>query len=578
MYGYTQDEEDEAKASNKGKPKRAKKDASACRKERLERYNSLKLERQSWWDHWRELAEQIRPRGSRFLSSEANKGWKKNDKIINGTPCIAERTLAAGMMSGITSPSRPWFRLTTPDPQLAELAAVKDWLAKVEDTLRLVMARSNIYNSLHSVYSDLGTHGTACLWIDEDDKSVVRTYTFPVGMFCLDTSATGQVDTVFRELSMTVRQVVQRFGYDACSPQTKTLFDCDNYNQRLQVLHMVEPNDEYQEGKLGPQGKKFRSCWYELNATDDCCLREEGYDELPAMAPRWNVTGEDVYGDSPGMAALGDCKALQQLEKRKLQAVDKIIKPPMRGPSSLANTRSSLLPGDVTYVDSLSTGSTFAPAMEVPPIAVQIIGAEIRETENRVNRTFFADLWLMLSQADGRMTAREVVERREEKLLQLGTVLERVHEELLDPVMGRLFSICTKRRMLPIPPPVLQGQDLRVEYISIMAQAQKLLGTTAVERLLGFVGQIATVKPDVIDKVDIDQTIDEYSTMLGVPPIIIRPDDAVARVRAARAQEAAQAQQMQQAQAAAQTAQTFSQTPTDGQTALNTMLQGLGVQ
>lgn len=571
------DAQDEAKTSNKGKPK-SKKDAAACRKEVLERYNALKLERQSWWDHWRELAEQIRPRGSRFLSSEVNKGWKKNDKIINSTPCTAERTLAAGMMSGITSPSRPWFRLTTPDPQLAEQGAVKQWLSKVEDTLRLVMARSNIYNSLHSVYSDLGTHGTACLWVDEDDKSVVRTYTFPVGMFCLDTSATAQIDTVYRELSMTVRQVVDRFGYDACSPQTKTLFDCDNYNVRLQVLHMVEPNTEHQEGKLGPAGKKYRSRWYELSASDNCCLRDEGYDELPAMAPRWNVTGEDVYGDSPGMAALGDCKALQQLEKRKFQAVDKIINPPMRGPSSLQNTRSSLLPGDVTYVDSLSTGSTFAPAMEVPPVAVQIVGQEIRETEARVNRTFFADLWLMLANSDSTMTAREVIERREEKLLQLGTVLERLQEELLDPMISRIFSVCLKRRLLPPPPPVLQGADLRVEYISIMAQAQKLLGTTAVERLLGFVGQIATLKPDVIDKVDMDQTIDEYSTMLGVPPVIIRPDDDVAQVRAARAQEAAQAQQAQQAQAAAQTAQTLAQTPTDGQTALNSMLQGLGVQ
>ena len=55
-------------------------------------------------------------------------------------------------------------------------------------------------------------------------------------------------------------------------------------------------------------------------------------------------------------------------------------------------------------------------------------------------------------------------------------------------------------------------------------------------------GGLAQLKPDVLDKIDFDQVVDDLGGALGVNPKIIVPDNVVAALREQRAQ-AAQAQQ-----------------------------------
>lgn len=544
----------------------------------LTRWQALKSERQTWLDHYRELSDQILPRRSRFLTSDRNKINRRNDKIINSTPRRSARILSAGMMAGLTSPARPWFRLTTPDATLLDNGAVRSWLTMVEERLRMIFARSNLYNALHVFFSDLPVFGTATLHVDEDEEDVLRAYVYPVGSYACATSPRQTVDTVFREFSMTVRQLVQSFGREACSARVREAFDRGRYDEWHDVLHIIGPNLEYQEGKIGPTGMPIHSCWLEVAGDDtNGFLRESGYEEMPTLVARWECTGEDVYGTSPGMDALGDCKALQLLERRKAQVVDKIVTPPMIAPASLANRRFSLLPGDVNYVDSISGNARVEPAVVVPPQALPAVNESIARHEERINSIFYADLFLLLAQSNGpQMTAREVAERHEEKLLQLGPVLERLQDELLDPLIDRAFAIALRSGSLPPPPEVLQGENLRVEYISVIAQAQKLLGVTAIDRYAGFVGQIAALRPDALDKANIDQMVNSYADALGVPPDLVIPDEQVAAIRAERAQQAQAQQAMETAAVSAEAAKNLSQATMGRDNALNRLLGAYG--
>jgi hypothetical protein len=308
---------------------------------------------------------------------------------------------------------------------------------------------------------------------------------------------------------------------------------------------------------------EYRSCWFEksCSSADDASkfLRESGMREKPFVAPRWETTGEDTYGSSPGMDALGDAKALMLQQRRKAQAIDKMIDPPLMGPTSLRNQRVSLLPGDVTYVDINQQGQSLRSIYDVR-LDPSMLLEDTRAIQDRINASFYADLFLMLSMSDRRqITAREIEERHEEKLLMLGPVLERLNDEMLDPIIERTFGIMMRAGQVPPPPMELEGVDLKVEYISILAQAQKMLGIATVDRFVGFVGQMAQVDPKALDKLDVDQTIDEYAEMTGVSPRIVRSDDDVAAMRAERQQQeqmqrmAAMAQPMQQAAGAAQT-------------------------
>ena len=539
------------------------------------RWAALKTERSTFFGHWQELSEYILPRRGRFLATKVNDGSKKNGKIIDSTGTLAVRTLSAGMMSGITSPARPWFRLGTHDPEVMESGAVKEWVHIVEKRMQDVFARSNLYNSLQTVYEEMGVFGTGALLIEEDPETVIRAYPFTVGEYALALSDRLLANTFYREFQLTVAQVVEWFGIDACSDAVKTQFNNGHVDQWIQVIHAIEPNINRDASQDDSLNMAYISVYFEKSSGDKV-LSESGYEEFPVMAPRWHVTGADIYGQSPGMDVLGDVKALQIEQKRKAQGIDKMVNPPMQAPHAMRGQTASVLPGGVTYVDAAQGNLGFRPVYEVNPRLGEL-QQDIQETQGRIRNGFYADLFQMMTMSNRRqITAREVEERHEEKLLMLGPVLERLHSELLDPLIDRTFNIMLRKGLTPPPPEELQGMDLKVEYISVMAQAQRAIGTSSLERISAFVGNLAAAKPDVLDKLDTDQLVDQYAEMLGVPPKVVIPGDEVEVTRAQRAQAQQQQHQMEQMQQAAQGAKTLSEADTGNESVLSSILGGMG--
>jgi len=154
---------------------------------------------------------------------------------------------------------------------------------------------------------------------------------------------------------------------------------------------------------------------------------------------------------------------------------------------------------------------------------------------------------------------------------------------LLDPAIDRIFNIMNRRGMLPPPPEELQGQPLRVEYTSVMAQAQKAVGIGSIERFVGFIGNMTAAGfQQAADKLDVDQAIDEYGDMLGVPTTITKSDEQVQAEREQRAQQQQAAQSLQIGTGAADIAKTLSQAGTGDPNLLTSiqqaMQQGQGAQ
>lgn len=563
-------------------------------------HTQLKLERTSFESHWKDLGDYILPRRPRFSLTDVNKGDRRNRLIIDSTATLAARTLRSGMMSGVTSPARPWFRLSTPDPALAETSNVKNWLHTVSNRMSTIFLRSNLYNTLPIVYGDLGVFGTAAMSIEEDFEDVIRTQAFPIGSYLVSKDYRGRVNTFIREFRMTVRQLVEHFGkrppgdkrkdinWAPLSEHVKNMWDQGQVEHWVDVVHVIEPNREYDPDKGDSRYKKYSSCYYERGmsgnstryirgADEDRYLREKGYDIFPILAPRWEVTGEDVYGSScPGMEALGDIKALQLGEKRSAQAIEKMVNPPMSAPTSMRNSKASILPGDITFVDVREGQAGFRPVHEVNARIMELEQKQ-EQIRNRVKRAFYEDLFLMLSTSNRRdFTAREIDERHEEKLLALGPVLEQLNQDLLDPLVDATFEIMLRQELVPPPPEEIHGQDLKVEYLSIMAQAQKLVGIAGIERFAGFAAQLIAAAPESQDKIDTDQMIDVYADMTSVPPSIVRSDDDVAAMRASRAKSAQAQNQMAMIQQSAGAAKDLSQAKVGDKNALELLAGGGG--
>jgi hypothetical protein len=464
---------------------------------------------------------------------------------------------------------------------------VKDWLSTVTSRMLDIYTKSNLYKVLPTLYGDIGTFATGALFIEDDPEDIIRLFSIPIGSFWIATDHRGKPNVFFREFSMTVRQLVDRFGrsddgsdeidWSKFSQQIKDLWDTGMKEVWVDVCHCVKPNPKYNRRNPLAKFKKYVSVYYEKgshgsgqaqafaaggNGPDEHrLLSESGYDYFPVLAPRWETTGEDAYGtDCPGMTSLGDIKALQLMQKRKSQAVEKMVNPPMTGPSNLRNTKTSILPGDLTVADSRGNGDGFRPAHEVNP-RVQELLLDIQDHQQRIRRAFFEDLFLMLAQSDRRqVTAREIDERHEEKLLALGPVLEQLNQDLLDPLIDITYMIMERYGMIPPPPEELQGVHLKIEYISIMAQAQKLVGIGTIERFMSFAVSLAGVVPEVMDKVDLDQSLDVYADYTSLPAGIVRSDDKVAQIRDERAESIAKQAQAERLTALSGTAKQLSET------------------
>lgn len=561
---------------------------------RRQRFELLRAQletiRASFISHWRDLADYIMPRRARFTVTDSNKGDRRNLKIIDSTATFSARTLAYGMMSRVTSPARPWFKLSTPDQALAQLSSVKAWLDEVTDLMRTALLRSNTYNVLPTIYLDMGVFATSAMMVEEDDEQTLRCTAFPIGSYMLANDKNLRVRTFVREFPMTVRQMAEKFGVENLSPSARALYDRHNLEVELPVINVITTNEFYDSEKLESKYKQFAGCYYEKGTggnggadwgSNGSFLEEKGFDEFPVLAPRWATTGGDSYGtDCPGMTILGDVKQLQQGEKTGMQAIEKMVKPPMIAPTQMKTVKASIIAGDITYDSTPNGVQGFRPAHEVRFDIDKLEGKQ-NGCRSRIQRGFFEDLFLMNVYADEQrgsqpVTAAEIAVRQQEQMLAIGPVLEQLNQDLYDPLITRLFAIMLRRGMIPEPPRELQGTDIKVEYISIMHAAQKAADLGQMDRFAMLVAELAKIDPNVLDKVDFDEMIDDYGDRTGISSRVIRSDDAVAQIRQTKAKIQQQAQASALANQTSQTAKNLSQSNTKGPNALADVLASQG--
>lgn len=554
-------------------PSDAQSYANAPERDKLfTRWGQLKSERASWWAHWQEITTYLLPRNGRYFVQDRDKGWRRHNNIYDNTGTRSLRVLGAGMMAGATSPARPWFRLATADPELNKYQPVKVWLDDTTRRMQMVFQRSNTYRAMHQMYEELGAFGTASSIVLPDFNNIIHHYPLTTGEYCIATNYQGAVNTLYREYEKTVAEVVQEFGRENCSTTVRNMFDRGSLDAWVPIIHAIEPRADRDTRKRDNMNMPFASYHFEVGGDNNKFLRESGFKMFPALAPRWATAGGDIYGNSPGMEALGDIKQLQHEQLRKAQAIDYQVKPPLQVPTSMKNRDVETLPGGVSFVDANSPTGGIRSAFEVN-LNLQYLLNDIQDCRDRVRGAFYADLFLMLANAtDTRMTATEVAERHEEKLLMLGPVLERLHNELLSPLIDMTFTRMVEAGVLLPPPPELQGMELSVEFVSMLAQAQRAIGTNSVDRFVGNLGVVANMKPEVLDKFNSDAWADAYADMLGVDPNILVGGEQVAMIRGARNEALAAKEQQAAMHQQALIAKDLSQAQTTEPSALTNVI------
>ena len=527
------------------------------------RFGTLKSNRVNIENHWQELAEYCLPRKS-DITVKKSKGTKRQERVFDGTAIHATEVLAAALHGMLTGQSSRWFDVGIAYPlALREDEEVLAWLEKVADAIYYELGRSNFDTELHELYLDIVTFGTSCMFIEYEDGEL-RFSTRHIAEVFIAENKHGRIDTIFRLYKCTVRQAVQRFGLSSLSERLKKLFE-KTPDTEVELLHVVMPRRDRVEGALNSENMPIASLY--IDVMEKKLILEMGYQEEPAVCPRWVKAANEEYGRSPAMTALPDIKTLNRMSELMLKAAAKIVDPPILVEDESVVGDWVLAPGKLLkYRSGYSKPEALAPGANIP------LGLELEERRrNTIMKAFYTDL---LQFSDGpQMTAEEVRARLQQQLRLLGPVLGRLTAELLSPMLQRVFKLLLRNRRIPPPPRQLGSVDFKLEYQSPLARAQRRERLDGLVQALNILMPLQQVLP-VMDNLNGDKVVKEVTTELAVSRDVLNTEADKKKIRSARAETQAQANQLASAQQGAAAAKDLSKAGKDANVDVGQMVGG----
>ena len=497
----------------------------------------LMEQRSTWESHWQECADFMQPRKAE-ITNERARGDKRNIQIFDATAIHALELLAASLHGMLTSSANRWFSLRYKESQLNEVDEAKEWLEDATDKMYTAFARSNFQQEIFEAYHDLICFGTACLMIEEDENDILRFSSRHIKELYIQENDRGFVDTIYRRFKMPVHAVVEKFGLENLSKETKKLFEKEPF-EKIELVHVVRPRNIYNEFKLDKKNMPFQSVYFEFGSGH--IINIGGFRELPYVIPRYLKASTEIYGRSPAMNALPDVKVLNKMVETALKAAAKQVDPPLLVPDDSMLSPIRMSAGSLNYYRSGSRD-------RIEPLNIgQATSVTLNQENQRreaIAKIFHIDQ-LMIAQ-NRSMTATEVLQRNEEKMRILGPVLGRLQSELLQPMILRVFNIMLRNKLLLPAPEILANQEIDIEYVSPMALAQRSQELQSLVRGLELFAQIGQIAP-VQDFIDENGLVKNIIKLLGLPARMIKSDKQVATMREERAMAQAQQAQMMQA-------------------------------
>ena len=519
-------------------------------KKLLERYKGLKGSRTNWDEHWRDVARYVIPNKENVYDFKTRAtGDKKRLRLYDSSAAHYNELLASALHSMLTNPSVQWFELTSGDREIDKNIKVKRYLQEVVRRIHQILNNTNFQTEIHEVYLDLGSFGTGAMLIEEDDELVMNFSSRPIYQFYIEENFQGEVDTFFIELILNGRQMLQKYGEEALGEDICKI--CKKKpDEKHSVIMAVMPNKDMDKSK--PLDSAKNKPYSSIHVHEKKCkvLKKSGFDEFPAVFPRWMKDSMEIYGRSPGMKALPEIKMINAMMRTIIRSAQKMVDPPLMIPDdSFMNFNTK--PGGLNPYRSGTQDKVYA----IETRGQIGLGLEIlSDTRDRIKESYFID---QLQLREGpQMTATEVNARTDEHLRLLGPILGRLHFELLQPLIVRIIGIMKRNNHLPPnPPEELAGRVPQVFYSSQIARAQKVAEGQNFNRFFGGIAGMAEGMPEILDNIDVDGVARYLADIYGAPTETLKEEKDVKKQREQRQQEQQAMQQAAMEQEEAKTAQ-----------------------
>ena len=496
----------------------------------------LQEKRSNWESHWQEVSDYMLPRKAEITKQRA-RGDKRHTQIYDATAIHALELLAASLHGMLTSSANKWFSLRFKETELNDIDEAKEWLENSTTRMYDAIGKSNFQQEIFECYFDLIAFGTACLMIEEDQEDTLLFSARHIKELYIQENKKGFVDTIYRKFKMPAQAVIDKFGIENVSKDTINTFKKAPFDE-IVLVHVARPRLDFDPKKKDKQNMPVQSIYFEFE--NGHIISIGGFKEMPYVVPRYLKASTEQYGRSPGMNALPDVKVLNKMVENSLKAAAKQIDPPLLVPDDgmLAPIRMS--PGSINFFRSGSRE-------RIEPLQINANTNVSLNNENQrrdaIAKMFHVDQLLITENRN--MTATEVLQRNEEKMRILGPVLGRLQSELLSPLIVSVFNMMLRNGLFTEAPDILSKQELKIEFVSPMALAQRSQELQSLMRGLEIFGSMAQALP-VMDYIDDNGMVKQIIEILGLPAKVIKSDAEVAQIREERAaNEQAQMEQQQ---------------------------------
>jgi hypothetical protein len=511
----------------------------------IEQYQALKGQRSNFESYWQSLHDYFYIEAEDINRSYHPGSELSSTVLYDATTLDASDVLASGFMNYLTPPTSKWFGLRARNPQYKGNKRVSKFFEDVTDEVNYSLNRSNFYNQIIASYKSSGVYGTSVLLAEEDTEDDVRFLSLPIKNVCLVEDSKGRVVAYFIEFEYTVEQAEDKWGKEKLSREMQEELTSDKpKTKKHPFLLYIATRYRRDITKNDRKNKPIEACW--IDVAGKMIIDEGGYNEFPAMCHRFDKRPFIPWGYSPAMKALPFARMLNAISKTNLRSMMKHTDPAIAVPDNAFLMPFNMNPRAVNY---------YNPAKLVDPKnAIFPIGnsgdptagmAAVEYYTNQVKGLMYNDVFLAFNSITKEMNNPEVMERINEKMTLLGPAVGRYISEMLNPVIIRNIGILQRRGRLPRPPDeLLNDPSYEIDCISQLAQAQRRSELNALMSGLSLVGQISTFKPEVLDKINGDKTVDEAWSIIGAPTRVFNDDSEVEAMREARGKQALAQQQM----------------------------------
>lgn len=538
----------------------------------------LESNRGVWNNHWREVAERVRPTQNMFDQPIRAEGDKRNERMFDSTAPLALQKWTAAVASMAFPANQKYHKLTTEDPDLAENVAVKRYLERVNDVLFRVRyaPRANFQAQSSEMLADVGSFGTGILFIDDAVGLGIRYKSIPLSESYICEDAHGVVDRLHRKFQLTAQQAVSLFGSGNLSEGVRRAAEKTPLS-KFWFVHAVGKNDEYSPSKrLHPtRGKQFYSCYieYETRST----IEESGFRTFPFAVPRYETAPNETYGRGPAMMVLPTIKMLNEMKKTIIRAAQNVVAPPLMLMNDASLSAFNMRPNALNYGYLDSQGRPMAVPLETR--ARVDIGIDLMQQEREIiNDAFLVTLFRILVE-EPQITATEAMLRAQEKGQLIGPTIGRVQSEALGPMIMREIDILAMNGALPEMPDELRqaGGEFKIEYQSPLNQAQRAGEGVAIMNTLTGLAPLAQIDPGIMLAFDIEGAARMVAEINGMPAALIRSQEEVTALKDAQAEQAQAQQLLEAAPVAASAAKDFAQAGAIAASSPNQIAPNLGL-